>query len=202
MGTARGSAKQPKIVGVVGDINPLQYSGGVILDHGDGHPNLVWFTPIEWEHTDAYGDPTECEVYVVALDRRQLLGDVETKQDVYTLDHYRNAIPWGEIADSARGTNAVVSHGGCPYPPREYTEWWDASYRDMAAYSGQDIESLHEAECSADPNKRAWFYAIVASYYGWHEVGGDADKVRIAELRKRWALRMWRARKQGVMVYA
>ncbi len=206
MSKRAGRPKQPQIIDAIGDYNPFQSGGGVILDHGDRHPTLVWFEPCDWDGAkkDKYGDPSECEVYHVALDKRAVLGDVETKRDVFTIDHYSNPIPYKEInTDHELMGSFGYAFGGCPYPPRQYTEWWDDSIADIAQCCGQTVDQLHEAECSEDPVQRAWFYWSVASYYGWHELtGGNVDKEMVAQLRRHWSLRMWRARKKGVRVYA
>ena len=213
-----GQPRQPKIIGAIGDCNPFTEEGGIILDHGDGHPTLVWFVPMEWDEStrDKYGDPTMCEVYTVALDKRQVLGDTTVDRyspdgaiegqgrDVYTLDHFTNPIPYSEIdREHAKPESFGYAYGGCPHSPAAYTEWWDESLPSIAQCSGQTVEELREAECSEDPIQRAWFYWTVASYHGWHELtGGDVDRESIASLRKRWSLRMWRARKEGIRVYA
>ena len=211
--------KLPRIIGAIGDVNPLAYGGGVILDHGDNHPTLVWFEPNE-QDTDDYGDPKTAEVYHVALDRRAVLGDVETKTDVFTLNHYSNQIPYSEIDrelsiearrtinfDGTKGLSQVsdfgYAYGGCPYPPREYTEWWDDKIEDIAQSAGLTVEQLRESECSEDPVQRAWFYWTIAGYYGWHELtAGEVDTESIAQLRKRWALRMYDERRRKVTVYS
>jgi hypothetical protein len=204
---ARNGRPPIRIIGSIGDCNPLAYGGGVILDHGDGAPTMVWFEPIEWEALDRYGDPTQCEVYHVALDRRQMLGDVLMEEDVYTLSHFTNPIPYSEIdRDHARAESFGYAYGGCPYPPASYTEWWDRSIADIAKSAGLTVGQLRESECSDNPECRAWFYWTVAQYHGWHELtAGEVQTERIADLRKRWALPMYWARKRKdapVRVYA
>lgn len=188
-----------RIIGTIGDCNPLDYGGGIVLDHGDGRPTLVWFEPIPMGR----GDPKQAEVYRVTLDRRQVLGDVGQGRDVFTLDHYSNPIPY-QLIDRDHATGDFgYAFGGCPYPPSEYTEWWDTRIQDIADNIGQTVEHLREMECSLDPMERAWFYFAIASYYGWHELTcGEVDTERIPELRKRWALRMYQARKRGIQVYS
>lgn len=211
MSKRKRSTQPIRIIGHIGDVNPFDYSGGVILDHGDGHPTLVWF-----ESHESDGESEKCDVYRVALDKRQVLGDLTVDRyneageivgqgrDVFTLDHYSNPIPYAEIdRDKAHAESFGYAFGGCPYSPASYTEWWDDKIQDIAKTNGLTVEQLRESECSDDPVQRAWFCWTIAGYYGWHELtGGEVEEERTAELRKRWALRFWQARKKGITVYS
>lgn len=46
-----------RIIARLGDRDPLN-DGGVILDHGDGRPTLIWLTDADSDSVDEYGDPT------------------------------------------------------------------------------------------------------------------------------------------------
>ncbi len=194
---SKSGYRQPTIIGSIGDSSPFMHGGGLVLDHQDGHPTLLWFTPIDWDKSqcDEYGDPLQCEVYSVSLDRRQVLGDVETRTDVYTLSHYSNQIPYRERPDDNWSGTPSLNHG-CPYSPAEYTEWWDESLPAIAAECGLSIGYLHDWECSKDAIERSYFYEAIAQYHGWHELtAGDVDIQSIADLRRRWSLRFYQARK-------
>ncbi len=41
MSKRNGRTPEPRIVGMIGDCNPFAYGGGVVLDHGDGHPTYL-----------------------------------------------------------------------------------------------------------------------------------------------------------------
>jgi hypothetical protein len=164
-----------KILGVVGDINFLDYGGTLIVEN-QGVTEAWNFDP----------DPDNENQFFLAdaikLERFKLVGDIHTRMDVYVTDHWNN-------------TNFGT--------PRECAEWWQFEIASICQTSGITAEQFWEFMTSTDPVQRAWGYDAIASYYGWHELMGceSARIEKTSEWRKRLALPCYRARKRGITVY-
>jgi hypothetical protein len=169
-----------RIIGNIGDINAIEYGGGFVLDHGDGHPTLVVFDP----HGDS--DDARVDVWTVALDRRKIVTDDDGTEYYVPLSFDPS---WGRH-------------------PSTYDEWEDKHMQSIADTIGATVDELYQAVCSEDPVQRAYYYEAVAATFGWHEVcaSDQPDDCRTrAELRKKWALPCYWARKRKsnpVTVYA
>ena len=164
------SKRKPiKIIGYVGDCHPIEYGGGIILDHGDNRPTMRYFEP--WNDSDN----SPIEVYDIALDqRKRVIGD-GGKVYVVPIEYCDKWI----------------------YALERYGEWYDDRLPDVASFTGKTREELIDMVCSDDPIERALFYETLASYVGWHNLA-DGERWTRPELKKLYALRFYVTRKRKV----
>jgi hypothetical protein len=172
-----------EIIGIVGDVNPLQY-GGWLIGARDTQIDCLAIEPIDWESGARQGEGIDCYIYRVALDRMKVIGDIATKTDVMVCYHWRNE--W---------TGAIV----------ERVEWWDtAEFRkNFTEATSLPWSDFQDSICSENPVKRAYAWVEIAQYFGIQNLDDSPTRETEAELKKRFALPFYRARKfKKVTVYA
>jgi hypothetical protein len=173
-----------EIAGVVGDVNPIQY-GGWLVGLKATHVDAIVIEPIDWEENGKrQGDGVDCLTYTVALDRFKLVCDVaDPINDAGFLvpDSWNNSWPWGP-----------TNH-----------EWWDEPefHKNFTESTNLPWSDFVESICSDDPIKRACAWQEIASYYGIQNLDDQPIRETEAELKKKFALPFYRARKRGIRVY-
>ena len=173
-----------EIRAVVGDVNPIQY-GGWLIGLKESHVDAIVIEPIDWEETGKrQGDGIDCLTYRVALDRFKLVCSVDDPiNDTGFLvpDHWDNTWPWGP----------------------ENHEWWDTPEFRQNFMDAMQLpwSEFTDSICSGDSVKRALAWKEISEFYGMHELDDQPIRETEAELRKRFALPFYRAKKRGVTVY-
>ena len=140
--------KQPiwKKLQSVGDINPLDYSGGFIYVDETG----VYDPEIEWVNANG-SEKGIWFVYRWPLERFETLRVGE-----------RTAlIPYG-----------FGERTDLPFPVDSYEEWFSKDIPFIANYVGTSEEAQQRMLCSEDPVTRALGYLNMADYFGYNEFDG------------------------------
>jgi hypothetical protein len=162
-----------KVLGVVGDINFLDYGGTLIVEN-QGSIDGWHFEPNSEDESIVYLNQFTIESF-------KMVGDVDTQKDYCVLAGY---------------TNDWVGN------PSGREEWWVEELEDACKSYGVTVAEFYDCLLSDNPLKRAHAYDVIGSYHGYHELsGGDERTERTAEWRKRLALPCYRARKRGITVY-
>jgi hypothetical protein len=131
-----------KLAGTVGDVNPIDYSGGFIYTDETGiyPPELEWI-----ESEDSHkAEPTNWTVYRILLERCAMV-----KID---------------------GAFRLITANYKPdwtHPIDRYIEWFDESIKNVSDSSGIPIADLETMLCSPDPKQLAQAYLELAQYHGW-----------------------------------
>lgn len=143
------TTKQPiwKLAGTVGDINPIDYSGGFIYTDETG----VYPPELEWiESEDQHkAEPSNWTVYRILLERCAMVK-----------------------IDSAFRLITGTYEPSWPHPIERYIEWFDESIRDVSNTCGIAIADLESMLCSNDPQELAQGYLSLAQYHGWVNFDG------------------------------
>ncbi len=171
-----------KVTGQVGDVNPVEYSGGFIFEDTTSiyPPEMEWFEAVQegepgfkvlMEYRDYYDEndpenerrpeaPVAGRMYRCMLDQLYLHEGHLICQDPARID--------------------------LPYPLTSYREWFDEDVESIAATCGISKEDLQERFCSTNPHKRAWAYRELAEQLGWANLDGYPVELNIVEAEERY----------------
>jgi hypothetical protein len=136
-----------KLAGTVGDVNPIDYSGGFIYTDETGvyPPELEWIES-EDEHK---AEPTNWTVYRILLERCAMVK-----------------------IDGAFRLITGTYESSWPKPIEEYIEWFDESIKNVSDSSGISIADLESMLCSTNAQELAQAYLTLAQYHGWENFDG------------------------------
>jgi len=169
-----------KVIGNIGDVNPLQYGAWIVLEPSEKYVDCIVIEPIDWEGNGKQGESIDCLTYSVALDRFKLMSVISTRETVLTDYGWNNTWHWEPSG-----------------------EWFDSpEFRRNIDDSGIGWDEFVTAICDESPVKRAWAHREIAQYYGIANYDDSPSRETEPALKKRFALPFYWARKRGVTVYA
>lgn len=150
--------KQPtwKLAGTVGDIHPLDYSGGFVYVDTTGvyPPELEWIEaePDSEQYSDYDLTNDKWTVYRFPLDRCELA----------QVNGEPHLVPFGFPART-----------DLPHPIASYVEWFDERLNDVAITNGASVVDYRHMLTSDSPMGLAMVYMILAQYHGWENFDSD-----------------------------
>lgn len=133
-----------------------------------------------------------------------LIGKDPTKVDclvIEPIDWEENGKHQGEGIDCLVYSVALDK---CDDPDSEWFATSDSgeSFKAHLTDSGITWDEFKTAISSDNPVKRTYACREIAQYYGMAELDSCPQRITESELKKRYALPIYRARKRGVSVYA
>jgi hypothetical protein len=137
-----------KFHSTVGDVNPIDYSGGFVYIDITG----VYPPECEWiESEDGHlAEPIRWTVYRWTLERKSI---VIGKDGSYLL------VPYG-----------YESRTDLPHPIAEYDEWFHRDLSSVAQSNGVELDTLRREFTSNDPAILAGAYLAIAQYHGFENL--------------------------------
>lgn len=169
-------SEQPvwKYVGTVGDSNPVEYGGGVVMvdETGVYEPELEVYFPI-WE--EKFRD----------AETRKLKKD-ENGEPEYTVYVYRFDVPKYVEHEGMLTEERLLRPSRWGGMPIWYEPWWVKKLEEIADFSCITKEELVAELCADDPLQRAReFYFSICSYYGYEEFDSYPMIMPVSEAEKR-----------------
>lgn len=150
-----------QILGTLGDVNPLEYGGGVVARIYDPDRDQEW---IEVEYFEPDLDADTYTVYRFEPERYKVVY-YEGTAFLVPFEYYRPQYP---------------------RPIEEYTPWFAARLPGIAQDIDVPVDDVVDDLTSADPLRRARVYEILMAYLGSNEFDHAPERFTRAEMEARW----------------
>lgn len=140
-----------KSVGTMGDINPLEYGGGIVYEVPGQDPHVDYLVVLEDDNgKEAW------ELYQFDIEKFAVCEGVIVTESI------------SQAHEGARPVQGTCD-GKLPYPIGYYQEWWVRDLDQVCSCMDVDREELVALLCSADTMKRAMGYEYLIGYFGLAE---------------------------------
>lgn len=183
-----------RIYSTIGDINPVDHSGGWIYER-DGSVDVTWIECPHWEgkwdcpSCGGTGKAECCEASRIVQWTTCKLSYAERSALDCTEEEHADCDGSGEVwCIECRGTGerldlrwevstTSVDESDGPDNPNCWIDW-----AKVANSSGRDVEEYRAAFRDKDPARMGWCIYDAASYYGWGEFDHYPDQLSRAEV--------------------
>lgn len=161
--------KQPdwKLVGAVGDVNPIDHGGGFIYEDTTGvyAAELEYIEPDE-QYEDRYGNATRWTVYRFEIPQLKRISRTTPATSPYRDLHHEPPFTWDCLVP-------LNYDATWPHPSDDYDDWFNhgdmCNAQSLANFAGFTLDEWLNLFCSSDPRVRADAYLTIAQYAGLEE---------------------------------